>query len=101
MVGDLPDIVGEGSISDLGDLKGWWNNHAIVAWSFVLFGCFLLNVTLLLAFLIRPSLRTISNRFASILPLYIIIIKYIDAHIIMHNFFNILINILYLFSDLL
>lgn len=63
MVGDLPDIVGEGSISDLGDLKGWWNNHAIVAWSFVLFGCFLLNVTLLLAFLIRPSLRTISNRF--------------------------------------
>ncbi|XP_071865107.1 uncharacterized protein [Bombus fervidus] len=63
MVGDSPDIVGEGSISDLGDLEGWWNNHAIVVWSFALFGCFLLNVILLLAFLIRPSLRTISNRF--------------------------------------
>ncbi|KAK9304669.1 hypothetical protein QLX08_004083 [Tetragonisca angustula] len=63
MVGDSPDVVGEGSISDLRDLEGWWDNHAIVAWSFVLFGCFLLNVTLLLAFLIRPSLRTISNRF--------------------------------------
>lgn len=63
MVGDSPDVVGEGSISDLGDLERWWDNHAIVAWSFVLFGCFLLNVTLLLAFLIRPSLRTISNRF--------------------------------------
>ncbi|XP_033195467.2 uncharacterized protein LOC117159596 [Bombus vancouverensis nearcticus] len=63
MVGDSPDIVGEGSISDLGDLEGWWNNHAIVVWSFALFGCFLLNVILLLAFLVRPSLRTISNRF--------------------------------------
>ncbi|OAD52485.1 Dopamine D2-like receptor [Eufriesea mexicana] len=63
MFGDSPDIAGEGSISDLGDLEGWWNNHAIVAWSLALFGCFLLNVTLLLAFLIRPSLRTISNRF--------------------------------------
>ncbi|XP_031832902.1 uncharacterized protein LOC116427090 [Nomia melanderi] len=63
MVGDSPDIVGEGSVSDLGDLEGWWDNPSIVIWSFALFGCFLLNVTLLLAFLIRPSLRTISNRF--------------------------------------
>ncbi|XP_003700299.2 uncharacterized protein LOC143263895 [Megachile rotundata] len=63
MVGDSPDIVEEGSISDLGDLEGWWDNQGIVAWSFVLFGCFVLNVILLLAFLIRPSLRTISNRF--------------------------------------
>ncbi|XP_017875970.1 uncharacterized protein LOC108622545 [Ceratina calcarata] len=63
MVGDSPDIVGEGPISDLGDLEGWWSNHGIAAWSFALFGCFLLNVTLLLAFLIRPSLRTLSNRF--------------------------------------
>ncbi|XP_076249617.1 uncharacterized protein LOC143188944 [Calliopsis andreniformis] len=63
MVGDSPELVGEGSVSDLGDLEGWWDNSSIVAWSFALFGCFLLNVTLLLAFLIRPSLRTISNRF--------------------------------------
>lgn len=63
MVGDSADIVGEGSVSDLGDLEGWWDNPGIVAWSFALFGCFLLNVTLLLAFLVRPSLRTISNRF--------------------------------------
>ncbi|CAK9796499.1 Adenosine receptor A1 [Anthophora plagiata] len=63
MVGDSPDIVGGGPISDIGDLEGWWDNHGIVAWSFALFGCFLLNVTLLLAFLVRPSLRTISNRF--------------------------------------
>ncbi|XP_076181867.1 uncharacterized protein LOC143154014 [Ptiloglossa arizonensis] len=63
MVGDSPDIVGEGSVPDLGDVGGWWNNPGIVAWSFALFGCFLLNVTLLLAFLIRPSLRTNSNRF--------------------------------------
>ncbi|XP_034175618.1 uncharacterized protein LOC117602131 [Osmia lignaria lignaria] len=63
MVGDSPDIVEEGSISDLGDLEGWWDNQGIVAWSFVLFGCFFLNSILLLAFLIRPSLRTISNRF--------------------------------------
>ncbi|XP_076276382.1 uncharacterized protein LOC143207141 [Lasioglossum baleicum] len=63
MVGDSPDIAGEGSVSDLGDLEGWWDNPSIVFWSFALFGCFLLNVTLLLAFLVRPSLRTISNRF--------------------------------------
>ncbi|CAL7950274.1 unnamed protein product [Xylocopa violacea] len=63
MFGDSPDIVGEGPISDLGDLEGWWDNRAIVAWSFALLGGFLLNITLLLAFLIRPSLRTISNRF--------------------------------------
>ncbi|XP_033341746.2 uncharacterized protein LOC117229421 [Megalopta genalis] len=63
MVGDSPDIVGEGPVSDLGDLEGWWDNPSIVIWSFALFGCFLLNVTLLLAFLVRPSLRTISNRF--------------------------------------
>ncbi|XP_076640764.1 uncharacterized protein LOC143352315 [Halictus rubicundus] len=63
MIGDSPDIVGEGSVPDLGDLEGWWDNPSIVIWSFVLFGCFLLNFTLLLAFLVRPSLRTISNRF--------------------------------------
>ncbi|XP_015176727.1 PREDICTED: uncharacterized protein LOC107066536 [Polistes dominula] len=48
---------------DLGDLEKWWQDPGIAIWSFVLFGCFLLNVILLLAFLIRPGLRTISNRF--------------------------------------
>ncbi|XP_076625199.1 uncharacterized protein LOC143343820 [Colletes latitarsis] len=63
MFGDPPDIVGEGSVSDLRDVEGWWDNPGIAAWSFALLGCFLLNATLLLAFLVRPSLRTISNRF--------------------------------------
>ncbi|XP_043497947.1 uncharacterized protein LOC122521356 [Polistes fuscatus] len=48
---------------DLGDLERWWQDSGIAIWSFVLFGCFLLNVILFLAFLIRPGLRTISNRF--------------------------------------
>ncbi|XP_018337633.1 PREDICTED: uncharacterized protein LOC108745784 [Trachymyrmex septentrionalis] len=55
--------IGGGSVADLGNLERWWNNPGIAAWSFVLFGCFLLNATLLLAFLVRPGLRTISNRF--------------------------------------
>ncbi|XP_012526003.1 uncharacterized protein LOC105830883 [Monomorium pharaonis] len=55
--------IGGGAVADLGNLEGWWYNPGIVAWSFVLFGCFLLNATLLLAFLVRPGLRTISNRF--------------------------------------
>ncbi|XP_011176280.1 uncharacterized protein LOC105208194 [Solenopsis invicta] len=55
--------IGGGSVADLGNLERWWHNPGIVAWSFVLFGCFLLNATLLLAFLVRPGLRTISNRF--------------------------------------
>ncbi|XP_053985207.1 uncharacterized protein LOC128879776 [Hylaeus volcanicus] len=63
MVGDSPDIVGEGSVSDQGDVERWQDNPGVVALSFALFGCFLLNVILLLAFLVRPSLRTISNRF--------------------------------------
>ena len=54
--------IGGGSVADLGNLERWWNNPGIAAWSFVLFGCFLLNATLLLAFLVRPGLRTISNR---------------------------------------
>ncbi|KAL2720091.1 Melanopsin-B [Vespula squamosa] len=48
---------------DLGDLERWWKDPGIAIWSFVLFGCFLLNAILFLAFLIRPGLRTISNRF--------------------------------------
>lgn len=63
MDGAATGIVEEGSVADLGDLERWWNNPGIAAWSFVLFGCFLLNATLLLAFLVRPGLRTISNRF--------------------------------------
>ncbi|KAL0134892.1 hypothetical protein PUN28_001579 [Cardiocondyla obscurior] len=55
--------IGRGPIADLGNLERWWYNPGIAAWSFVLFGCFLLNATLLLAFLVRPGLRTISNRF--------------------------------------
>lgn len=54
--------IGGGSVADLGNLERWWYNPGIVAWSFVLFGCFLLNATLLLALLVRPGLRTISNR---------------------------------------
>lgn len=63
MDGGSTEIVGEGSVPDLGDLERWWNDPGIAAWSFALFGCFLLNATLLLAFLVRPGLRTISNRF--------------------------------------
>ncbi|XP_011645963.1 uncharacterized protein LOC105432728 isoform X1 [Pogonomyrmex barbatus] len=55
--------IGGGPVADLGNLERWWYNPGIVAWSFVLFGSFLLNATLLLAFLVRPGLRTISNRF--------------------------------------
>lgn len=62
MDGAATGIVEEGSVADLGGLERWWNNPGIAAWSFVLFGCFLLNATLLLAFLVRPGLRTISNR---------------------------------------
>jgi len=54
--------IGGGPDADLGNLERWWYNPGIAAWSFVLFGCFLLNATLLLAFLVRPGLRTISNR---------------------------------------
>ncbi|XP_012269813.2 uncharacterized protein LOC105694057 [Athalia rosae] len=39
----------------------WWTTT--VLWTVVLFGSFLLNATLLFAFLRRPGLRTISNRF--------------------------------------
>ncbi|KAL2746207.1 Melanopsin-B [Vespula maculifrons] len=46
---------------DLGDFERWWKDPGIAVWSFVLFGCFLLNAILFLAFLIRPGLRTISN----------------------------------------
>ncbi|KAK2579706.1 hypothetical protein KPH14_011053 [Odynerus spinipes] len=62
MDGDAADIV-EGTVADLGDLERWWKDPGIAVWSFILFGCFLLNATLFLAFLIRPGLRTISNRF--------------------------------------
>ncbi|XP_014480048.1 PREDICTED: uncharacterized protein LOC106747219 [Dinoponera quadriceps] len=63
MDGAATGFVGGGPVADLGGLERWWNNPAIAVWSFVLFGCFLLNATLLLAFLVRPGLRTISNRF--------------------------------------
>lgn len=62
MDGAATEIVGGGPVADLGGLERWWNNPAIAVWSFVLFGCFLLNATLLLAFLVRPGLRTISTR---------------------------------------
>ncbi|GAB1870092.1 Adenosine receptor A2b [Camponotus japonicus] len=63
MDGAATEIIEEGSVADLEGLERWWNNPGIAAWSFVLFGCFLLNAILLLAFLVRPGLRTISNRF--------------------------------------
>ncbi|XP_023289298.1 uncharacterized protein LOC105696617 [Orussus abietinus] len=52
-----------GGLEDLENLEGWWTTSGIVVWSGVLLGSFLLNTTLLLAFLKRPGLRTISNRF--------------------------------------
>ncbi|XP_012232871.1 uncharacterized protein [Linepithema humile] len=63
MDGAATGIVGGGPVTDLGGLERWWNNPGIAVWPFVLFGCFLLNAILLLAFLVRPGLRTISNRF--------------------------------------
>ncbi|XP_020294301.1 uncharacterized protein LOC109859954 [Pseudomyrmex gracilis] len=63
MDGAASGIIGGGPVADLGGLERWWNDPAIAAWSLVFFGCFLLNATLLLAFLVRPGLRTISNRF--------------------------------------
>ncbi|XP_066603360.1 uncharacterized protein [Prorops nasuta] len=61
MDGDARGLAGEGL--DLGGLEGWWNEPGIAAWSLVLFGSIVLNAILLLAFLFRPGLRTISNRF--------------------------------------
>ncbi|EZA60365.1 Glucose-dependent insulinotropic receptor [Ooceraea biroi] len=63
MDGAATGIIGGGPVASLGSLERWWNNPGIAIWIFVLFGSFLLNATLLLAFLIRPGLRTISNRF--------------------------------------
>lgn len=54
---------GSSSGTDLGRLEKWWSTPGIILWSVVFFGGFLLNATLLLAFLKRPGLRTISNRF--------------------------------------
>ncbi|XP_051176503.1 uncharacterized protein LOC127291416 [Leptopilina boulardi] len=48
---------------NLEDSVGWRTNSRIAIWSFVLFGSLILNATLLLAFVKRPGLRTISNRF--------------------------------------
>ncbi|XP_043481282.1 uncharacterized protein LOC122510581 [Leptopilina heterotoma] len=48
---------------NLENLEGWRTNSRIAIWSFVLFGSLILNATLLLAFVKRPGLRTISNRF--------------------------------------
>jgi len=62
MDGAATGIVGGGPVTDVAGLERWWNNPGIAVWTFVLFGCFLLNAILLLAFLIRPGLRTISNR---------------------------------------
>ncbi|KAK0160068.1 hypothetical protein PV328_007513 [Microctonus aethiopoides] len=63
MDGGATEIEEVESVEDLGHLEKWWNLPGIVLWSLILFGSFLLNATLLLAFLKRPGLRTISNRF--------------------------------------
>ncbi|XP_043268420.1 uncharacterized protein [Venturia canescens] len=66
MDGGTTESTGDGRrgiVEGLGSLEGWWNASEIALWSFVLFGAFLLNATLLLAFLKRPGLRSISNRF--------------------------------------
>ncbi|XP_063989109.1 dopamine D2-like receptor [Diachasmimorpha longicaudata] len=55
-----------GATRQTGDSKGledWHNTSGIALWSVILLGALILNSTLLLAFLKRPGLRTISNRF--------------------------------------
>ncbi|XP_046739391.1 uncharacterized protein LOC124407362 [Diprion similis] len=51
----------DGGAPESSEGGGWW--VTMVLWTIVLFGSFLLNGTLLFAFLKRPGLRTISNRF--------------------------------------
>ncbi|XP_046472109.1 uncharacterized protein [Neodiprion pinetum] len=51
----------DGGAPESSEGGGWW--ITMVLWTIVLFGSFLLNGTLLFAFLKRPGLRTISNRF--------------------------------------
>lgn len=62
MDGGLTEKLG-GISQNLEDLEGWRTNSRIAIWSLVLFGSLILNATLLLAFVKRPGLRTISNRF--------------------------------------
>ncbi|XP_014216758.1 histamine H1 receptor [Copidosoma floridanum] len=54
---------GAKSFASLGGLEGWWAYRGVAGLGLVLFGSILLNATLLIAFIRRPGLRTISNRF--------------------------------------
>ncbi|XP_011298720.1 uncharacterized protein [Fopius arisanus] len=56
-------IGGRKKIEDLERLEDWQSTSGIALWSLILLGGLILNSTLLLAFLKRPGLRTISNRF--------------------------------------
>ncbi|XP_058799355.1 alpha-2B adrenergic receptor [Phymastichus coffea] len=63
MDGGSTENAGDGSSKDMGGVERWETDTAIAAWSLLLFGSVLLNATLLIAFMRRPGLRTISNRF--------------------------------------
>lgn len=63
MDGDATDSANNESDKNLGDLERWWSALGIAIWCFVIIGTIALNVILLLAFLKRPGLRTISNRY--------------------------------------
>lgn len=53
------------SLAFLGSLERWWTSGYMdtVLWSLVLCGSVLLNFVLMVAFIRRPGLRTISNRY--------------------------------------
>lgn len=63
MDGGSTEDAGGGSFAGLGGLERWRAHSRIAAWCLVLCGSVLLNATLLVAFVRRPGLRTISNRF--------------------------------------
>ncbi|XP_001602335.2 muscarinic acetylcholine receptor M5 [Nasonia vitripennis] len=63
MDGGSTEDAGGGSFAGLGSLEGWRAPSKIAIWCLVLCGSLLLNATLLVAFIRRPGLRTISNRF--------------------------------------
>ncbi|XP_011497608.1 PREDICTED: uncharacterized protein LOC105361982 [Ceratosolen solmsi marchali] len=63
MDGGSTEDAGAGPFAGLGGLERWRTHSRIAAWCLVLCGSMLLNATLLVAFIRRPGLRTISNRF--------------------------------------
>lgn len=62
MDGGSTEIAGGESDLVLEGFPGWTVTSDLVIWSLVLLGAFVLNATLLFAFIKRSGLRTISNR---------------------------------------